>query len=272
MWSSLCVVFLGFSAWAVSWLPVLPTLLHPSPAVLLLHLVWRCHRVSGCPLCLQSYHQQERTLGSSRRQEPICPTLERLTSVTANAKVNVSFSFCKTKVFLNVSNSRFFYAEVFPIQMEGVRLTVNKGLSNHFQVSQCVSSTHSHVSVQLIWPFFCFCSGESHLDAEHHGRLQLQVWNHVRGVQADGSSRGGLGHWFSLHLYIYQSVGFKFVVFSFFQLWLETWTTAAAWTLRSSIRSAAGYDPNSPSRWWHYYRQQLTLTCLPYLLSLMGYT
>lgn len=156
MWSSLCVVFLGFSAWAVSWLPVLPTLLHPSPAVLLLHLVWRCHRVSGCPLCLQSYHQQERTLGSSRRQEPICPTLERLTSVTANAKVNVSFSFCKTKVFLNVSNRRFFYAEVFPIQMEGVRLTVNKGLSNHFQVSQCVSSAHSHVSVQLIWPFFLF--------------------------------------------------------------------------------------------------------------------
>lgn len=162
MWSSLCVVFLGFSAWAVSWLPVLPTLLHPSPAVLLLHLVWRCHRVSGCPLCLQSYHQQERTLGSSRRQEPICPTLERLTSVTANAKVNVSFSFCKTKVFLNVSNGRFFYAEVFPIQMEGVRLTVNKGLSNHFQVSQCVSSAHSHVSVQLIWPFFSVSAQVNH--------------------------------------------------------------------------------------------------------------
>ncbi len=26
-------------------------------------------------------------------------------------------------------------SEVFPMQMEGVRLTVNKGLSNHFQVS-----------------------------------------------------------------------------------------------------------------------------------------
>lgn len=26
-------------------------------------------------------------------------------------------------------------AEVFPLQMEGVRLLVNKGLSNHFQVS-----------------------------------------------------------------------------------------------------------------------------------------
>lgn len=25
--------------------------------------------------------------------------------------------------------------EVFPLQMEGVRLMVNKGLSNHFQVS-----------------------------------------------------------------------------------------------------------------------------------------
>ena len=27
------------------------------------------------------------------------------------------------------------HLELFPIQMEGVKLTVNKGLSNHFQVS-----------------------------------------------------------------------------------------------------------------------------------------
>lgn len=27
------------------------------------------------------------------------------------------------------------FIEVFPMQMEGVRLVVNKGLSNHFQVS-----------------------------------------------------------------------------------------------------------------------------------------
>ncbi|KAL0166614.1 hypothetical protein M9458_038458 [Cirrhinus mrigala] len=30
--------------------------------------------------------------------------------------------------------------EVFPMQMEGVRLTVNKGLSNHFQVSPVCST------------------------------------------------------------------------------------------------------------------------------------
>lgn len=29
--------------------------------------------------------------------------------------------------------------EVFPLQMEGVRLVVNKGLSNHFQVSHTVT-------------------------------------------------------------------------------------------------------------------------------------
>lgn len=29
-----------------------------------------------------------------------------------------------------------FFSEVFPMQMEGVRLVVNKGLSNHFQVSK----------------------------------------------------------------------------------------------------------------------------------------
>lgn len=28
------------------------------------------------------------------------------------------------------------FSEVFPMQMEGVRLVVNKGLSNHFQVSK----------------------------------------------------------------------------------------------------------------------------------------
>lgn len=30
-------------------------------------------------------------------------------------------------------------SEVFPLQMEGVRLVVNKGLSNHFQVSHTVT-------------------------------------------------------------------------------------------------------------------------------------
>lgn len=29
--------------------------------------------------------------------------------------------------------------EVFPLQMEGVRLVVNKGLSNHFQVSHTIT-------------------------------------------------------------------------------------------------------------------------------------
>lgn len=35
--------------------------------------------------------------------------------------------------------SPFFVSEVFPLQMEGVRLVVNKGLSNHFQVSHTVT-------------------------------------------------------------------------------------------------------------------------------------
>lgn len=34
---------------------------------------------------------------------------------------------------------RFFFLDVFPLQMEGVRLVVNKGLSNHFQVSHTVT-------------------------------------------------------------------------------------------------------------------------------------
>jgi len=33
-----------------------------------------------------------------------------------------------------LSASVIFFSEVFPMQMEGVRLFVNKGLSNHFQV------------------------------------------------------------------------------------------------------------------------------------------
>lgn len=33
----------------------------------------------------------------------------------------------------------FSVSEVFPLQMEGVRLVVNKGLSNHFQVSHTVT-------------------------------------------------------------------------------------------------------------------------------------
>lgn len=33
----------------------------------------------------------------------------------------------------------FIVLEVFPLQMEGMRLVVNKGLSNHFQVSHTVT-------------------------------------------------------------------------------------------------------------------------------------
>ena len=35
----------------------------------------------------------------------------------------------------SVTTSILSFSELFPIQMEGVKLTVNKGLSNHFQVS-----------------------------------------------------------------------------------------------------------------------------------------
>lgn len=35
--------------------------------------------------------------------------------------------------------SHFLLLEVFPLQMEGVRLVVNKGLSNHFQVSHTIT-------------------------------------------------------------------------------------------------------------------------------------
>ena len=39
-------------------------------------------------------------------------------------------------VLLCLSCLPFWFSEVFPMQMEGVRLIGNKGLSNHFQVSK----------------------------------------------------------------------------------------------------------------------------------------
>lgn len=44
-------------------------------------------------------------------------------------------SSCICQLFLSFHYwNKFCFSEVFPLQMEGVRLVVNKGLSNHFQV------------------------------------------------------------------------------------------------------------------------------------------
>lgn len=95
------------------------------------------------------------------------------------------------------------------MQMEGVRLVVNKGLSNHFQV---ISVTFYILPSQIESVFLilklkadsisfarfsaqhCVCclSGESQCATEHLRRLYLQVWCHIRWVKADGTSRGTL--------------------------------------------------------------------------------
>lgn len=135
--------FPSLSAWAVFWLPA-PPALHHQPLVVLLALGWRCHQALGCPPCPQLYHRQGMPLGNSWSWRAHCPTQALLTSVIASAKVNNNLTkspdpqktagatwnnsnHCKASPYLSI--------EVFPMQMEGVRLVVNKGLSNYFQVS-----------------------------------------------------------------------------------------------------------------------------------------
>lgn len=97
----------------------------------------------------------------------------------------------------------FLFSEVFPMQMEGVRLVVNKGLSNHFQVCLVSSLTDKikpdntskapETRETKLWMcnrVLFSLQGESHCAAEHHGRFHLQVWCYVRWNEADGSSRG----------------------------------------------------------------------------------
>lgn len=61
-------------------------------------------------------------------------------SATANVKVRL-WILCRGGLsFLGRALTRVWSVpEVFPLQMEGVRLVVNKGLSNHFQVSHTVT-------------------------------------------------------------------------------------------------------------------------------------
>lgn len=76
------------------------------------------------------------------------------------------------------------------MQMEGVRLMVNKGLSNHFQVSDNEGKwfrDEQHGCQQSSHVCNCCLSGESHGAVEHLGRLHLQVWYNVRWIEADGS-------------------------------------------------------------------------------------
>lgn len=79
--------------------------------------------------------------------------------------------------------------EVFPLQMEGVRLMVNKGLTNYFQVRDRVHGGILGVVSITQTPLYASCSppGESHCALEHRGRFQLQVWYDLRGLKADGS-------------------------------------------------------------------------------------
>ncbi|KAA8591725.1 hypothetical protein FQN60_017099 [Etheostoma spectabile] len=107
-----CHVCFSLGVWAVCWL--LP---HPVLPQLQLEVVkgsqgW-CLSLQGslCPQCLQSL--QHLDLASSQQMQiPHSQTQAHMRSATAN---------------------------VFPLQMEGVRLVVNKGLSNHFQVSHTVT-------------------------------------------------------------------------------------------------------------------------------------
>lgn len=115
------------------------------------------------------------------------------------------------------------------MQMEGVRLVVNKGLSNHFQVISVTfyilpsqikrlkadsiskapvsfarfsahASQHFHhgsnqgIKNTNVFEERCVCclSGESQCTTEHIRRLYLQVWCNIRWFEADGSSGGML--------------------------------------------------------------------------------
>lgn len=136
----------SLTEWAVFWLPAPPTLRH-QPLAVLPSRGWRCRRALGCLRFPQLSPLVRQPRDSSRRQKTLCLTRVHLMSVIASAKVNrdkwgqnevpvlpgVAF-LC----ILAAANCvcMCFSSEVFPMQMEGVRLVVNKGLSNHFQVSQ----------------------------------------------------------------------------------------------------------------------------------------
>lgn len=141
--------------WAVCWLPPPPLLPQQQLEVVKGCQGW-CPSLQGS-LCPQSPPSRQH-LDLAKRQQIQnlhSRTLAHTRSATANVKVRrVSlydwcwfFIFTQLLRYLSCPCNRWVadvltvlcVSEVFPLQMEGVRLVVNKGLSNHFQVSHTIT-------------------------------------------------------------------------------------------------------------------------------------
>uniref|UniRef100_UPI00358DDCC2 mitochondrial import receptor subunit TOM40 homolog n=1 Tax=Myxine glutinosa TaxID=7769 RepID=UPI00358DDCC2 len=97
--------------------------------------------------------------------------------------------------------------EVFPVQMEGVRLLINKGLSNHFQVSHTVnlstmgvSNYHfgaTYVGVKQISPTECFpvCISDIDNSGSMNGQVIHQVTDGVRAKAAFQTQKSRFVTW-----------------------------------------------------------------------------
>lgn len=79
--------------WAVSWLPVPPTL-HRRPLAVLPSQGWRCRPALGCLRCPLSCLPLTPHQGSSRRRRAPCQTRGRSMSATGSAKVNRELLVC----------------------------------------------------------------------------------------------------------------------------------------------------------------------------------
>lgn len=156
------------------------------------------------------------------------------------------------------------------MQMEGVRLVVNKGLSNHFQVSWLTIfwnlNTVTCFGLGFPWdhaclPFVAMIIMQI-LNAQCVVLCYLLKVNHTVLLSTLGDSSYRFGatyvgakqmgpaevHCSSVRFPMF-SLCWTFchaVVFllSFSPSWWETWTTAAAWTPKSSTRSVAEFDPS----------------------------
>lgn len=145
--------------------------------------------------------------------------------------------------------------EVFPLQMEGVRLMVNKGLTNYFQVrdSGTVSTegflesfpSPKHLFMPLVLlqvnhTVLLSTVGDSsyRFGTTYVGSKQTAPSEVGCGQVPSSSPSGTVGVWVMVLCF----------VFSSFPSWWQTWTTAAASTHRSSTRSPTGYAPRWLSR------------------------
>lgn len=73
--------------------------------------------------------------------------------------------------FSNCLMSRCSVSEVFPLQMEGVRLLVNKGLSNHFQVSHTITlSTIGESGYRF---------GSTYVGSKQTGPAEVKIFSHI---------------------------------------------------------------------------------------------